>query len=101
MMPLGTTAVHHLFQQHLRCPPDATRMTVADPSSCARFLSCEAGSVKLEECPDGLHYIQRNRTCEWPMEGGSCADVFGRSYASTLLEECPDGLHYIQRNRTC
>ena len=56
---------------------------MADPSSCARFLSCEAGRVKLEECPDGLHYIQRNRTCEWPMEGGSCADVFGRSYAST------------------
>jgi len=72
-----------VFQQHLNCPPDATRTTVADPSSCARFLSCEAGRVKLEECPDGLHYIQKNRTCEWPMEGGSCADVFGRSYAST------------------
>ena len=24
------------------------RVTVPDPSSCARFLSCEAGSVKLE-----------------------------------------------------
>ena len=35
------------------------RVTVPDPSSCARFLSCEAGSVKLEECPDGLHYMHR------------------------------------------
>ena len=48
-----------VFQQHLNCPGDSERLTVPDPASCARFLSCEAGSVKLEECPDGLHYIHR------------------------------------------
>ena len=75
-----------VFQQRLTCPPDAERMTVGDPSSCARYLSCEAGQVKLEECPDGLHYIQRNRTCEWPVSDnqGQCEDVFSRfnSYSS-------------------
>ena len=70
-----------VFQQELRCPEDAERSTVPDPSECARYLSCEAGQVKLEECPEGLHYIHRNRTCEWPM-GGQCGDVFGRSDAA-------------------
>jgi len=67
-----------VFQQDLRCPEDAERSTVPDPSDCARYLSCEAGLVRLEECPEGLHYIHRNRTCEWPT-GGGCGDVFGRS----------------------
>ena len=48
-----------VLSQHLGCPQDSERLTVPDPASCARFLSCEAGSVKLEECPDGLHYIHR------------------------------------------
>ena len=78
-----------VFQQHLTCPPDSERMTVADPSSCARFLSCEAGNVKLEECPDGLHYIHKNRTCEWPINDGQCGDVFSRSGASSPSTSSP------------
>ena len=71
-----------VFQQDLRCPEDAERSTVPDPSECARYLSCEAGLVKLEECPEGLHYIHRNRSCEWPT-GGPCGDVFARSDSQT------------------
>ena len=67
-----------VFQQELRCPEDSERATVPDPSECARYLSCEAGRVRLEECAEGLHYIHRNRTCEWPT-GGGCGEVFGRS----------------------
>ena len=67
-----------VFQHQLRCPEDAERATVPDPSECARYLSCEAGRVRLEECAEGLHYIHRNRTCEWPT-GGGCGEVFGRS----------------------
>ena len=67
-----------VFQQELRCPEDSERATVPDPSECARYLSCEAGRVRLEECAEGLHYIHRNRTCEFPT-GGGCGEVFGRS----------------------
>jgi hypothetical protein len=67
-----------IFQQKLRCPYDADRMMTSDPTDCARYLTCERGNVKLEECPEGLHYIHRNRTCEWPT-GGQCSDPFGRS----------------------
>jgi len=67
-----------IFQQKLRCPDDAERMMTSDPTDCARYLTCERGNVKLEECPEGLHYIHRNRTCEWPT-GGQCSDPFGRS----------------------
>jgi len=67
-----------IFQQKLRCPDDAERMMTPDPTDCARYLTCERGKVKLEECPEGLHYIHRNRTCEWPT-GGQCSDPFGRS----------------------
>eukprot|EP00092_Neocalanus_flemingeri_P039546 GFUD01043060.1.p1 GENE.GFUD01043060.1~~GFUD01043060.1.p1 ORF type:complete len:1063 (-),score=221.30 GFUD01043060.1:462-3650(-) len=66
-----------IFQQKLRCPDDAERMMTPDPTDCARYLTCERGNVKLEECPEGLHYIHRNRTCEWPV-GGQCSDPFGR-----------------------
>ena len=67
-----------VFQQETRCPEDSERATVPDPSDCARYLSCEAGLVRLEECPEGLHYTQRTRTCQWP-SGGDCGEVFARS----------------------
>ena len=67
-----------VFQQELRCPEDAELATVPDPSECARYLSCEAGLVRLEECAEGLHYSPRTKTCQWPT-GGGCGEVFGRS----------------------
>ena len=67
-----------VFQQELRCPEDSERATVPDPSECARYLSCEAGRVRLEECAEGLHYIPRTKACQWP-SGGDCGEVFGRS----------------------
>eukprot|EP00092_Neocalanus_flemingeri_P014585 GFUD01015735.1.p1 GENE.GFUD01015735.1~~GFUD01015735.1.p1 ORF type:complete len:1457 (+),score=298.41 GFUD01015735.1:266-4636(+) len=79
-----------IFQQKLRCPDDAERMMTPDPTDCARYLTCERGSVKLEECPEGLHYIHRNRTCEWPV-GGQCSDPFGRS--SIASSEPPSSLN--------
>jgi len=67
-----------IFQQKLDCPEGADKMMTPDPTDCARYLSCESGSIKLEECPEGLHYIHKNKTCEWPT-GGQCSDPFGRS----------------------
>ena len=78
-----------VFQQHLTCPTDSPRMTAPDPSSCPRYLSCEAGHIKLEECPQGLHYIHRNRTCEWPVEDSRCSDVFSRSDTTTSPPTSP------------
>ena len=72
-----------VFQQHLTCPQDSPRMTTPDPSSCPRYLSCEAGHIRLEECPQGLHYIHKNRTCEWPVEDRQCSQVFTTTRSDT------------------
>jgi len=71
-----------VFQQSIPCPSTAARQTTPDPTDCARYLTCEAGRVKLEECPEGLHYIHRKRTCEWPT-GQSCSNPFDRSASQT------------------
>jgi len=80
-----------IFQQKLTCPDDAERMMTPDPTDCARYLTCEQGQVKLEECPEGLHYIHRNRTCEWPT-GGQCSDPFGRSNIASVESDTPSSL---------
>merc|ERR550532_2748672 len=66
-----------VFQNTLNCPEDSERRTTPDPTDCSRFLSCDQGRIMLEECRQGLHYIHRNRICEWPL-GDECSDPFGR-----------------------
>jgi len=92
-----------IFQQKLKCPDDAERMMTADPTDCARYLTCERGNVKLEECPEGLHYIHRNRTCEWPT-GGQCSDPFGRSSFESdppsSLNDKPNNLPVLTSTRS-
>ena len=69
----------------------------------SRYLTCEGGNVKLEECPEGLHYIHRNRTCEWPT-GGQCSDPFGRSSFESdppsSLNDKPNNLPVLTSTRS-
>ncbi|CAD7080519.1 unnamed protein product [Hermetia illucens] len=49
------------------CPLDTENMLyIPHPESCDKFLQCFNGRLFLQSCPEGLHWDNNSKTCNWP-----------------------------------
>ena len=70
-----------LFSSAEPCPkedPPGHTVLIADPSDCTAFFVCVNGVPIKMHCPDGLHFSDKLKVCEWP-KNAECEKTGGEA----------------------
>ncbi|XP_049539451.1 uncharacterized protein LOC125953738 [Anopheles darlingi] len=57
----------------MRCPPrDGAKPILLPSTNCNKFYKCQSGRACEFDCPQGLHFNEKQMVCDWPHQ--ACCD---------------------------
>jgi len=68
----------------LECPSVGTAR-LPHPKECTLYYTCQNGESKLHECPEGLHFNNAIKQCDWPPAG--CTPGINRPETQPAIPE--------------
>ena len=54
----------------VNCPPEGHDTYLPHPTDCTKFYQCVFGDAVELECPPGMHFSVKVKTCDWPVNAG-------------------------------